>query len=120
MKVKINTKGGYFSVLNSKQLNSLLSRQENLILTSYEHKRVLDNIIIYSNELSGDRLDGWARHKYYIAIDKNTKQLLGALHISHGWKVHNIDVWIDGLSSTIAYQKVNTFWDFVRLVKEVE
>ena len=50
-----------------------------------------EGVIFGRVEVSGDRLDGWANHVYYIAIDEITNEIIGTFHVSHGW--HGTDAW---------------------------
>lgn len=70
-------------ILNWKQLQKIVPSVE--ICTRYDKFRIKDGVLFGSIEMSGDRMDGWARHFYYIAIDTKTKEILSVLKKVHGW-----------------------------------
>jgi len=57
------------------------------ILFHYDILNEKNGIIFGKNILSGDRLDYWANHIYYIAIRKKDKKILGTFKKVYGWYI---------------------------------
>jgi len=59
------------------------------VISEYKIKTRVKNILIGIRTLAGDQLDGWAIHRYYIAIllkSKNSGLLLDTHETESGWK----------------------------------
>jgi len=90
IKVKIvdGTEGAYWQdivIPNYAENNKVMKKRYGSSFPQYYIYSKKEGVIFGRVEASGDQLDGWANHVYYVAVDEETKKVIGAFHVSHGW-----------------------------------
>lgn len=60
------------------------------IINSYSIYQRKNGIVLGREELSGDRMDGWATHTHYIAVREKDKKIIGIGKVVNGWQGHSM------------------------------